>query len=114
MLTEQVIDAKFYYMRNILHDYPDDKCCVILRNTMMAMGKQSKIIIDEMVLPESNVSWQATQLDLAMFCRHAAMERTQTQWQTLLDLVGLKIVKTYVYGPEVHESVLVAERRSLG
>ncbi|MCJ1268551.1 hypothetical protein MMC22_008439 [Lobaria immixta] len=101
-------DAKFYYMRNILHDYPDDKCRTILRNTMMAMGKDSKIIIDEMVLPDSNVSWQATQVDLTMFCRHAAMERTQTQWQTLLDSVGLEIENTYVYTAEVHESVLVA------
>lgn len=114
MHTEQAIGAKFYYMRNILHDYPDEKCCVILRNTMMAMGKDSRIIIDEMVLPESNVSWQATQLDLAMFCRHAAMERTQAQWQTLLDSVGLRIVKTYVYRPDVHETVLVAEPWTVG
>lgn len=98
-------------MRNILHDYPDEKCRVILRNTMVAMGKHSKIIIDEMVLPDSNVSWQATQLDLTMFCRHAAMERTQAQWQTLLNSVGLKIEKAYVYAPAVHGSVLVAVRK---
>lgn len=108
VLANRGVDAKFYYMRNILHDYPDDKCRTILRNTMMAMGKDSKIIIDEMVLPDSNVSWQATQVDLTMFCRHAAMERTQTQWQTLLDSVGLEIENTYVYTAEVHESVLVA------
>lgn len=95
-------------MRNILHDYPDEKCRVILRNIMTAMGKDSRIIIDEIVLPDSNVSWQAAQVDLTMFCRHGAMERTQAQWKTLLGSVGLEIEMTYVYGPAVHESVLVA------
>lgn len=97
-------------MRNILHDYPDEECRQILRHTMMAMGKNSKILIDEMVLPDSNVSWQATQLDLTMYCRHAAMERTQAQWQTLLGSIGLKIEKTHVYAPRSHEGVVVAVR----
>lgn len=78
---------------------------------MMAMGASSKIITDEMSLPDTNVSWQATQLDLTMFCRHAAKERTQTQWQTLLGSVGLEIVNTYVYALEVYESVFVAVRK---
>ena len=95
-------------MRNILHDYPDEKCRVILGNIMMAMGKDSRIIIDEMVLPDSKASWQATQVDLTMFCRHGAMERTRAQWRTLLRSVGLEIETTYAYGPAVHESVLVA------
>lgn len=43
------------------------------------MSEDSVLVIDEMVFPDSKVSWQATQFDLTMMCAHASVERTQTQ-----------------------------------
>jgi O-methyltransferase domain len=100
--------ARFYYMRGVLHDFPDDKCRLILQSIMEAMGKDSLILIDEMVLPNTGVHWQATQIDLTMMSALASMERTHEQWSALLDSMGLKITKTYVYTPSLHESVIVA------
>ncbi|KAL9116884.1 MAG: hypothetical protein Q9187_006587 [Circinaria calcarea] len=104
---QPVQEAKFYYMRGILHDFPDDKCRLILQNTIGAMGKDSLILIDDMVLPDTNAHWQATQVDLTMMSALASMERTQIQWQALLKSIGLKIIKTYVYTPGLYESVIV-------
>ena len=87
--------AKYYYMRNILHDYPDDKCMVILKNLMAAMSKDSVILIDDMVLPNSNVHWQATQLDLTLMASLASVERTKAHWQGLMDRAGLRILNIY-------------------
>ena len=72
------------------------------------MGKDSAILIEDMVLPASGVHWQATQVDLTMMCALAAVERTKDQWHDLLDSVGLKIKNVYVHKPSVHESVIVA------
>lgn len=94
-------------MRGVLHDFPDDKCRFILQNTIGAMDKDSLILIDDMVLPDTNAHWQATQVDLTMMSALASMERTQIQWQALLKSVGLKIIKTYVYTPGLYESVIV-------
>lgn len=101
------IGSKFYYLRNILHDYPDDKCRAILKNLIDAMGKDSLILIDEMVLPDSNVPWQATQLDLTMMIALASVERTKEQWYQLLDSAGLKIVKINTYTISLQDSIIV-------
>ena len=102
------LGAKFYYLRGILHDFPDHKCRLILRQIIPAMGKESRILIDEMVLPSSYVHWQATQVDLTMMTALAAMERTREQWQELLESVDLQIVDIYVYMSGSYESVIVA------
>ena len=95
-------------MRGVLHDFPDDTCRLILQNIIPAMSKESAILIDDMVLPDVNVHWQATQIDLTMMCALAGMERTREQWLALLDSVGLRIAQIYVHIPSDHESVIVA------
>jgi len=107
-LPQPIHGAKLYYMRGILHDFPDDKCQLILKNIISTMAKDSMILIDEMVLPESHVHWQATQIDLTMMCALASMERTEAQWKTLLASVGLKIEDIMVHTPACYESVILA------
>ena len=72
------------------------------------MGKESLILIDDMVLPDSNVHWRATQLDLTMMTGLASMERTNEQWYRLLDSAGLKILKIDPYNPIQHDSIIAA------
>ena len=94
----------------ILHDWPDDKCRLILRNIISAMGPDSAILVDEMVLPDTNIHWHATQMDLTMMSALASMERTYSQWAVLLGSVGLKIANVYTYTPSVYESVMCVVR----
>lgn len=42
--------AKFYYLRRILHDWPDAEFLTILANLKEAMQSDSKVLIDEGVL----------------------------------------------------------------
>lgn len=72
------------------------------------MGKESLILIDDMVLPDSNVHWRATQLDLTMMTGLASMERTNEQWYRLLDSAGLKILKIDPYNTIQHDSIIAA------
>lgn len=47
--------VRAYYLRNVLHDWPDDKCRLILSHLASAMTSDySKIILNELVLPDKN------------------------------------------------------------
>ena len=105
------IGSKFYYLRAVLHDWPDEKCQLILSNIITAMDENSAILIDEMVLPDRNVNFYATQIDLTMMTALASMERTYSQWTALLESVDLKINKVYTYTPAIYESVIHVVRK---
>jgi demethylsterigmatocystin 6-O-methyltransferase len=99
--------AKFYYLRAIFHDYPDDKCVLILKNLIPVMDKESRILIDEVVPPNQGVHWQASQMDLTMMAALGAKERTKEEWNSLVDSAGLKVLQVYTYTLTLQNSVLV-------
>ncbi|KAF7595501.1 hypothetical protein BBP40_005837 [Aspergillus hancockii] len=104
--------AKFYYLRTVLHDWPDHKCQEILQNIMAAMNSDSTILIDEYILPDTDAHWHATSADMLMLAALGAQERTLGLWQQLLRSVGLKImdIKPHKYG--VYSSIIVAVKAS--
>ncbi|KAI4267628.1 MAG: hypothetical protein L6R38_008170 [Xanthoria sp. 2 TBL-2021] len=107
---QPVQNAKFYYLRTVLHDWPDDKAEEILKNVVGAMGPDSRILIDEMVLPNTGVHWWSACLDLHMYAMLGAMERNVDQWEGLLGRCGLRVVETRTYMPVMRNSVLVVEK----
>lgn len=100
--------ARFYYLRQVLHDWPDEKCVAILKPLLAASGPQSQILIDEMVLPDAGVTWEAATIDLTMMASLGSRERTIKEWTTLLDQAGLKIQKVHTYLPRRQDSVIQA------
>ena len=98
--------ARAYYLRNILHDWTDDKCQLILSQLASAMTKgYSKILLNELVLPNQGASLIAAQVDITMMACLGATERTESQWQQVVDSAGLKIEKIWTEVPET-ESIL--------
>lgn len=97
-----------YYLRNVLHNYPDEKCITLLENTTEAMSPASVIFIDEIVLSDQQVHWQAAQLDITMMASLGAMERTRAQWLSLLDQAGLVVEEILRYTDEAAESLIIA------
>lgn len=91
-----------------MHDYPDDKCALILGHIMKVMDKDSVILIDDMVLRNKGAHWRQTQLDLLVMAGLAAMERTERQWYSMLEAAGLKVKEIYTYTPELRDSIIVA------
>ena len=98
-------------MRNILHDYSDEKCVEILRQIMPAMTEDSAILIDEIVIPVTGAHWHATSMDFLMMATLASLERNEDHWRRLLDSAGLKIVKIYTYNSKLGESITMARRK---
>lgn len=105
-----VAGARFYYMRTVLHDWDEENSIKILKNTAAAMGADSQLLIDEMALPNKDVHWWSTCLDLHMYTMLNALERTVDQWHDLLAKAGLKVVDIRTYAPVMKNSIIVAER----
>ncbi|MCJ1309424.1 hypothetical protein MMC25_003083 [Agyrium rufum] len=95
--TPQPVEgARVYYMRQILHDWPDDKCIDILKPIVAVMKPgYSKLIVNEVVIPDVGATLHQAQLDIIMMVCLAAVERTETMWRKLLEQVGLKITKIW-------------------
>lgn len=100
--------ARFYYLRNILHDWPDEESVAILKQLRAAFGPQSQILIDEMVLPDAGVAWEAATIDLTMLASLGSRERTQREWYGLLDKAGLKVLRIHTYYPRRQDSIIQA------
>jgi demethylsterigmatocystin 6-O-methyltransferase len=94
-------------MRQIIHDYPDEKAVAILQNTAAALGPDSVILIDDMVLPNIGVHFHATQMDITMMTGLASVERTQEKWYELVEQkAGLKINQIYTYTASLRDSII--------
>ncbi|PVI05885.1 putative sterigmatocystin 8-O-methyltransferase precursor [Periconia macrospinosa] len=95
-------NAKAYYLRNILHDWPDKQSKQILENIRPLMGKDTVLLINENALPDDNVGFYPAALDLIMMGVFASLDRTASQFEQLLDSAGFKLVATWRpkdYGP---------------
>lgn len=91
--------AQAYYMRYILHDWPDEECRTILRHLKDAMqAGYSKILIHECVVADRNTPWQHTALDIYMTALLATQERTEREWRELLSSVGLSVTGIWSKG----------------
>lgn len=98
-------------MRAVLHSQSNEKARVILENVLSAMGPDSKLLVDELVLPNTGVSSFGASIDLTMMAAFAAQERTEAQWQALFDSVGMNLSRKFVYNPLFYETVMEVVRK---
>jgi hypothetical protein len=80
-----------YLMSNILHDWPDERCQIILANCHRAMKKESRLLIVEMVIPPGNEPSVAKLLDLEMLVITGGRERTEEEFNNLFVSSGFKL-----------------------
>jgi len=86
---EPVYGAKAYYLKMCLHDWPDQQCIQILSQLKPALKPgYSRILLNEIVIPETAAGWFETSLDLLMMQVHSAQERREREWIALVDKVG--------------------------
>ncbi|CAG7930130.1 unnamed protein product [Penicillium olsonii] len=103
---QPVTGAKLYYLRRIMHDWPDKEAAAILRNTAAAMNSDSRILIDDTVIPDTGANWQSTLADLAMMA-FGGKERTEAQWHSLAKSAGLHIEQIHTYVASTYTAIVV-------
>ncbi|PKY07885.1 S-adenosyl-L-methionine-dependent methyltransferase [Aspergillus campestris IBT 28561] len=102
--------ARAYYLRNVLHDWDDDRCRVILNHIRDAMTPgYSVLLINEFSIPLKGACSFATHSDFMLMAINAAVERTEQQWYHLMQSVGLQIKQIWSLEPDT-ESLLEVTR----
>lgn len=101
--------AKAYYLRLVLHDWPDKQAKLILSHIRNVMAPDSLLLLNENVLPESGISHFQAQFDMHMMTLFSAKERTEREWKDLLDSVGLKVRKVWAPVKEGHNRLSLIE-----
>jgi hypothetical protein len=92
---QPVKNAKAYYLRHVLHDWPDKQAALILNSIGGAMSPESILFIDENVMQEMGVPLLSAQTDINMMLAFSSLERTEVQFRELLDCSGFKVVRVW-------------------
>ena len=89
-------DAQIYYPRRIMHNWQDRWCRIILSNITATMAPDSRLLIGEMVVLETNAGVDKTVywMDLCMLII-GGKERSEKKFSSLVDSAGLKLVKIW-------------------
>ncbi|SPJ89661.1 related to O-methyltransferase B [Fusarium torulosum] len=91
---QPVKNAHIYLFRHLLMDYPDAKAVEILKNTVPAMGPESRLIINEMLVPDrvTEGDQQMVYLFDIMLLAMCGRERSLSEYRHIFDVVGLELV----------------------
>ncbi|KAB8232372.1 O-methyltransferase-domain-containing protein [Aspergillus alliaceus] len=94
--TEQPLrGALTYLVRRCLHNWPQGSVIQILSNVAAAMEpKKSRLLIEEIIVPEEKPGIEEGWMDLIMM-NLGAKQRTLKEWETVVDMAGLKLQKVY-------------------
>lgn len=83
--------ADIYLLKSVIHDFDDEKATQILQNCRLAMNKDAKLLIIEVVLDDSKQSKYANAMDVLMLTVTGGKERNKTSFENLLENAGFKI-----------------------
>ncbi|KAL2852240.1 S-adenosyl-L-methionine-dependent methyltransferase [Aspergillus pseudodeflectus] len=101
--------ARAYYMRTVLHDWPDKQCLEALGHIRDAMEPDSVLLVHEILYPDRKLygleATSTTVLDFMMMEVFSSLERTEAQWLNLVERGGFKINKVYKPKTEFHFSL---------
>jgi C-methyltransferase len=82
-----------YILKNIMHDWPDEKAVQILRNVRAAAGSRAAVLLVELVIPAHNRDFPGKWADLEMLLNLAARERTAAEYRDLLSQAGFRMTR---------------------
>ena len=80
-----------YLLSHIIHDWSEAQCSTILGNCRRAMNPDNRLLIIEMVLPSGDTPHLGKVLDIIMLAVPGGQERTELEYQALLDKAGFRL-----------------------
>jgi hypothetical protein len=80
-----------YLLSHIIHDWDDGENATILGNVREAMKPDGKLLLVEMVLPESDAPHMGKMLDMMMMLVPGGEERTPSEYAALLEPNGFRV-----------------------
>ena len=83
--------ADAYILKNVLHDWDDERALIILKNCRRAMRKESRLLVLEVVQSVSDGRSFAGLLDLNMLVMSGGRERTRDEYHQLFEESGFRL-----------------------
>jgi SAM-dependent methyltransferase len=84
--------ADAYFLRHIIHDWPDEPSLRILRNIRRVIPQSGRLLIVEMIVPPGNGASIAKNFDMTMMIFPPdGLERTEEEYRDLLKNGGFEI-----------------------
>jgi hypothetical protein len=82
-----------YIMKQIIHDWDDEKSITILQNIRRAMDREGRVILLDSVLPPANQPDFGKLIDLEMLLMPGGRERTEEEFRSLFERAGFRLTK---------------------
>ena len=95
-----------YTLKDILHDWDDDRATIILRNIRQAMRAGARLLVIERIIPPGNAPSAGKLVDITMLVLTGGKERTEGEYRTLLRAADFAVQEIVVASGET--SIIVA------
>jgi SAM-dependent methyltransferase len=82
-----------YLLKWIIHDWDDDRSVTLLKNCHRAMAKNGKLLVVEAIIPLDNAPSFHKFMDLNMLVMTGGRERTEAEYQALLEAAGFRLTR---------------------
>ncbi|MDI3314672.1 MAG: methyltransferase [Mycobacterium sp.] len=82
-----------YILKNIMHDWPDEKAVQILRNVRAGAGSRATVLLVELVIPGHDRDFPGKWADLEMLLNLGSRERTAVEYRNLLLRAGFRMTR---------------------
>ena len=83
-----------YILRQIIHDWDDERAMLILANCRRAMAPSGKVLVIEAAISDDyQQSLPVLQLDLEMLVNYGGRQRTEDEYRALFAAAGLRLGK---------------------
>jgi SAM-dependent methyltransferase len=85
--------ADLHLLKQIVHDWDDERATQLLRNCHRALAPEGTLLLVEMVIPPDNRPSPAQAMDLNMLVLLGGRERTEVEYQRLLQAAGFRLAR---------------------
>ena len=85
--------ADAYILCGVIHDWDDSRAITILRNCRRAMADKARLLLVDMVVPDTDARSFSKLLDLNMLAMTGGRERTKAEFSALLDAADYKLTR---------------------
>jgi hypothetical protein len=86
--------ADAYLLKNVIHDWDDERACAILANCRAAMPPTATVLLVEPIIsdqPSQQDSFSVSYSDLNMLVCTSGRERTEGEFRDLLAVAGFAV-----------------------
>ncbi|KAK2051506.1 O-methyltransferase [Colletotrichum caudatum] len=107
--------AAVYYLRHILHDWPDEACVQILRQIVPAMNeKRSRILICDQIVEDSSPSVASVLYDVDMMSLFNGKERKLSEFNEIFEKADPRLYIKDIKQSQESATTLIELRISSG